>query len=792
MADRVLQRHDTAARWQQYNPILAEGELGIITDGAKGYKIGDGVTRWNDLPFPANPANVVQETGDSESAVMSQKAVTTIFSELDSKQIKIKLFGRPTSDSNPNIGDVYYITDLNSEHYKTLRKRVGIKDGGYVFETVPFYDDSIYIYNNELYIWNGEELVKDTESLSKELSELNAGIVKCERIKDLQELSDYYFNLGLNSRYYGSDSFTEEGYYNKVGEVSEKINYRHTKPIQVSSGQVLVIQGLGANIPYFVYCSEEGKFLSSGELSASASKRTTIKLNDGFIILNARYTEWSNPASLKSCAIITEGNSLSNVKLELENEDKRILSIIGSSSVENVEDNIELTDWENGHGIVVDSGIKTTAASSSISQFIAVNNYDVIQYSRPVSTSSTAVVGMTFYDSKKNHIQESGQSYAVNGEVRGLVDAEIKLPLGASYVRFTCFTELLSDFYVIAKGEKITYQSGLGLDVQNCERRIFELENSGVTDELDPILCRRRFYEEMGKKCEEYGISDYIIEGPSGFGLGGEVEVEILGRGMSQLPMYGLIKIMAMSLGYEELSNIWSKDVYTIKTKGVETEIKIARSLDSHYGDVIEKDYTILGWKTGSNGGLTNLMCAVTCDELKGNVLVGVISRSYNPDTEDNNRSLSMKHLLDIGLAKFLDRNSNITEMEQGLIGQHTVSAMVAICPPHPRFMHHWDLINSDYYNLYTYDSANKKINTMSMIKVLVAEVVLDYVKNLDEYVIFTSEDKNAATGGTGAIFTAGQEITYRDLLMALLLPSSNQAGYALARNVGGILLRTY
>lgn len=85
MADRVLQRHDTAARWQQFNPVLAEGEIGIITDGAKGYKIGDGKTPWNSLPFPANPANVVQETGDSESAVMSQKAVTEMGKELDGK-----------------------------------------------------------------------------------------------------------------------------------------------------------------------------------------------------------------------------------------------------------------------------------------------------------------------------------------------------------------------------------------------------------------------------------------------------------------------------------------------------------------------------------------------------------------------------------------------------------------------------------------------------------------------------------------------------------------------------------
>lgn len=76
MADRVIQRNDTAARWQSINPVLAQGELGIVSDGAKGYKIGDGVTAWNSLEYPANPTSVVQELGNSETAVISQKIVT--------------------------------------------------------------------------------------------------------------------------------------------------------------------------------------------------------------------------------------------------------------------------------------------------------------------------------------------------------------------------------------------------------------------------------------------------------------------------------------------------------------------------------------------------------------------------------------------------------------------------------------------------------------------------------------------------------------------------------------------
>lgn len=111
MADRVIQRNDTAARWQSINPVLAQGELGIVSDGAKGYKIGDGVTAWNSLEYPANPTSVVQELGNSETAVMSQKAVTNSLSS------NYKNF-RGTTDSRPTLteddsGFPFYDTTLN-------------------------------------------------------------------------------------------------------------------------------------------------------------------------------------------------------------------------------------------------------------------------------------------------------------------------------------------------------------------------------------------------------------------------------------------------------------------------------------------------------------------------------------------------------------------------------------------------------------------------------------------------------------------------------------------------------
>jgi hypothetical protein len=48
MADKIQFRRDTAANWSAANPVLSEGELGLVTDTMT-YKIGDGITAWNSL-----------------------------------------------------------------------------------------------------------------------------------------------------------------------------------------------------------------------------------------------------------------------------------------------------------------------------------------------------------------------------------------------------------------------------------------------------------------------------------------------------------------------------------------------------------------------------------------------------------------------------------------------------------------------------------------------------------------------------------------------------------------------
>ena len=50
MAIQIQFRRDTAANWSSANPLLAIGELGLETDTGK-FKVGDGVTYWNDQVY---------------------------------------------------------------------------------------------------------------------------------------------------------------------------------------------------------------------------------------------------------------------------------------------------------------------------------------------------------------------------------------------------------------------------------------------------------------------------------------------------------------------------------------------------------------------------------------------------------------------------------------------------------------------------------------------------------------------------------------------------------------------
>lgn len=88
---QMKQRRDTKANWAAQNPVLLAGELGIVSDDPNLYKVGDGTTAWNALPFRGFDGTLVHTTGTSETAAMSQKGVTEELAKL-SAEINGKVF----------------------------------------------------------------------------------------------------------------------------------------------------------------------------------------------------------------------------------------------------------------------------------------------------------------------------------------------------------------------------------------------------------------------------------------------------------------------------------------------------------------------------------------------------------------------------------------------------------------------------------------------------------------------------------------------------------------------------
>ena len=63
-------RRDTAENWNKDNPILCDGEFGVVTDSAdeNWLKVGDGVTPWKQLPFKKGPKGDTGVKGDKGDA----------------------------------------------------------------------------------------------------------------------------------------------------------------------------------------------------------------------------------------------------------------------------------------------------------------------------------------------------------------------------------------------------------------------------------------------------------------------------------------------------------------------------------------------------------------------------------------------------------------------------------------------------------------------------------------------------------------------------------------------------
>jgi len=135
MADRIQHARDTLANWQSENPVLLEGEIGIVTDNPGLWKWGNGVTRWNSLPWCGYNGNIAQTTGSSTLAVMSQKAVTDALNALTSFEYVI-VATLPTASAS-TVGKIYLVPSADPATQNVKDEFITIQnDGAYQWEQI--------------------------------------------------------------------------------------------------------------------------------------------------------------------------------------------------------------------------------------------------------------------------------------------------------------------------------------------------------------------------------------------------------------------------------------------------------------------------------------------------------------------------------------------------------------------------------------------------------------------------------------------------------------------------------
>ncbi len=143
MIQTIQLRRDTEANWSSANPILAKGEFGVDLTNKK-FKIGDGITAWNDLSYNESAGDMLKSVYDPTNvagdAFSMDNMVETTDKKIFTSSERSKLDGIEPGANNyslPNdvvIDSSYVHTDNN---YTTTEKNklAGIEDNATADQT---------------------------------------------------------------------------------------------------------------------------------------------------------------------------------------------------------------------------------------------------------------------------------------------------------------------------------------------------------------------------------------------------------------------------------------------------------------------------------------------------------------------------------------------------------------------------------------------------------------------------------------------------------------------------------
>lgn len=313
----------------------------------------------------------------------------------------------------------------------------------------------------------------------------------------------------------------------------------------------------------------------------------------------------------------------------------------------------------------------------------------------------------------------------------------------------------IKDFENILYKDDQRYFSAKNLEISTLD--LYKQLNSLHAESVPTNEAINAFVVKMNEKAQVIGMKNSIFKNPHGLAASGE-----------QLSTArDLLKLGIVASGYAELSKCWNKKSYIINIEGDNAR---QVTIDTSVADAaLDNYYYVFGGKTGTLSDVgyetKNLLSIVNAPN--GRWFVGVVLKA-------DNRFAESKALFDIAQRALSGENvSNLN-----VTSRH---AAVALVPQNNALSYEgyeFDLLYAKNEDTQTYPA--------SITKVINAVTALDYIVDIHEKVKVVATD---ITSGTENIFMAGDVITYKDLLYAMMLPSSNTAATAMARLIGTKIL---
>jgi hypothetical protein len=206
MITRIYLRRDTTENWNNINPVLGSGEVGIefVSNGTKRIKIGDGNKNWNTLNYFSADINIDEHINNITNA----HGIDTIMANI--------------IDINADIENIYGDIDNIRDTMQTI-EIVSIKGSVNNYESLLELNTDNLI-EGTAYIVESDENRNNVSSIYAIID--NSGNKQWEYIGEFKvDLSDYYNKNEVNTLIENINipEVNLSDYYNKT-EVNDLIN----------------------------------------------------------------------------------------------------------------------------------------------------------------------------------------------------------------------------------------------------------------------------------------------------------------------------------------------------------------------------------------------------------------------------------------------------------------------------------------------------------------------------------------------------------------------------------------